>query len=272
MPRKPQHSHLESVRVDRHELRSPLYHQIFLILKNKIIEGEYPESALLPSEQEISTIFKVSRITAKRALNDIAAAGLAVRERGRGTRVTYIAGRKRTIHASVQSLIDSLRHRGGRDNSVRVMDLRYMPAPIEIARELSIARGELVQYAQRLCLHKGTPHSLISTYIPEVFGRHWSINDMTKKPLARLFDDAEVVIERAEQMISATLADSQTAAVLEVAVGAPLIKMIKIAYTDKNQPAEYMVSLHPPDRYHFHISLTQNDSDQILDTPGKPRG
>lgn len=272
MPRKPQPSRLEAAQVQHHDLRSPLYHQIFLILKNKIVEGEYPEGALLPSEQEVSTLFKVSRITAKRALNEIAGSGLAVRERGRGTRVTYIAGRKRTIHASVKSLIDSLRQRGGRDNSVRVLELRYIPAPIEIARELDIGRGGLVQHALRLCLHKGTPHSLISTYIPETVGRHWTVNDMTRKPLAQLFDDAGVVIERAEQMISATLADSQTAAALEVAVGAPLIKMTKISYSDANKPAEYMVSLHPPERYHFSISLTQNDSDQIFDTPGKARG
>lgn len=258
--------------ITQEEVRTPLYHQIYLILRNKIFEGEYPNGAFLPSEQELARAFNVSRITAKRALNEIAAQGLAVRERGRGTRVTYIAGRKRTIHASVKSLIDSLRQRGGRDNSVRVLELRYIAAPIEIARELDIGRGGLVQHALRLCLHKGTPHSLISTYIPESVGRHWTVNDMTRKPLAQLFDDAGVVIERAEQMISATLADSQTAAALEVAVGAPLIKMTKISYSDANKPAEYMVSLHPPERYHFSISLTQNDSDQIFDTPGRARG
>jgi GntR family transcriptional regulator len=269
MARSSNLSLLEPVQVLRHDMRSPLYNQIFLLLKNKIVEGEYAEGALLPSEQEVSTLFKVSRITAKRALNEIARSGLAIRERGRGTRVAYIAGRKRTINASVQSLIDSLRQRGGRDNSVKVLSLNYIAAPAEIARELGIKPGSLVQHAVRTCLHKGTAHSQISTYIPEEIGRFWSIRDMTRKPLATLFADAGVVIERADQMISATLADSQTASILDVAVGAPLIKMIKIAYTDENVPAEYMVSLHPPERYHFHISLTHDDSDQILDTPGK---
>ncbi|HEY4135017.1 MAG TPA: GntR family transcriptional regulator [Alphaproteobacteria bacterium] len=258
---------LGTAQVLQHDMRSPLYHQIFLILKNKIAEGEYADGALLPSEQEISTLFKVSRITAKRALNEIARSGLAIRERGRGTRVSHTAGRKRTIHASVQSLTDSLRQRG-RDNTVKVISLNYVPATMEVAQHLGIEPGALVQHTVRVCLFKGTPHSQISTYIPEEIGRIWSIKDMTRKPLARLFDEAGVVIERADQMISATLADSQTAVALDVPIGAALIKMIKIAYSDKNLPTEYMVSLHPPERYHFHISLTQDDSDQILDTPG----
>src|SRR5687768_6670605 len=66
---------------------TPLYHQIFVLLREKIYRGDYKIDSYLPSEQEIVVSFGVSRITAKRALDEIAAAGLAVREQGRGTRV-----------------------------------------------------------------------------------------------------------------------------------------------------------------------------------------
>ena len=67
--------------------RVPLYHQIFLTLKNRIYSGMLGPGDPVPGEQELCGEFGVSRITAKRALNELADAGLVVRERGRGTRV-----------------------------------------------------------------------------------------------------------------------------------------------------------------------------------------
>ena len=80
---------------------TPLYHQIFSLLRDKIYDGQYPGGSFIPSEQELSAQFNVSRITAKRALDDLAADGLVVREQGRGTRVcinthsTSVRGRRR---------------------------------------------------------------------------------------------------------------------------------------------------------------------------------
>src|SRR5258708_2858375 len=91
------------------ELRSttPLYQQIFEVLRDKIYGGEYEIDSFLPSEQEIAEFFRVSRITAKRALDEMANAGLAVRLHGRGTRVC-ITPRRTRVHGDVSSLVHSL--------------------------------------------------------------------------------------------------------------------------------------------------------------------
>ena len=62
-------------------LPTPLYHQIYLILRDKILSTDYEVDTVLPSEQETARRFGVSRITARRALDELAAAGLVVRER-----------------------------------------------------------------------------------------------------------------------------------------------------------------------------------------------
>ena len=46
------------------DLKTPLYHQIYMILHEKIQHGEYTDSKLLPSEFEIAREYGVSRITA----------------------------------------------------------------------------------------------------------------------------------------------------------------------------------------------------------------
>src|SRR5262245_35798965 len=72
---------------------TPLYHQIYAQLRDAILSGGFANQRFLPSEQEISHQLGVSRITAKRALDELAAAGLVIREQGRGTRVNATPGR-----------------------------------------------------------------------------------------------------------------------------------------------------------------------------------
>ncbi|RME67622.1 MAG: GntR family transcriptional regulator, partial [Alphaproteobacteria bacterium] len=69
-------------------LPTPLYHQIYVLMREKIISGVYHDGSLIPSEHELEKMFGVSRITAKRALDELASEGLVTRRRGRGTTVT----------------------------------------------------------------------------------------------------------------------------------------------------------------------------------------
>jgi len=66
-------------------MRTPLYHQIYLLLRERIRRGELRSGTVLPGEQELARAFRVSRITVKRALNELAGERLVTRHRGRGT-------------------------------------------------------------------------------------------------------------------------------------------------------------------------------------------
>ena len=64
-------------------LRVPLYHQIYLVLRDKIVTGMWPDGRRLPNEDDLSAQFGVSRITVRRALDDLSTEGLVQRRRGR---------------------------------------------------------------------------------------------------------------------------------------------------------------------------------------------
>src|SRR5687768_13951912 len=69
--------------------RSPLYHQIYIVLRDEILAGTHKVGDLLPSENELARVYGVSRITAKRALAELARARFVSRSRGIGTVVSY---------------------------------------------------------------------------------------------------------------------------------------------------------------------------------------
>ena len=231
---------------------APLYHQIFSLLRDRIYEGEYPEGSFLPGEQELSAHFGVSRITAKRALDEIAVAGLAVREQGRGTRVC-IAPRSTSVRGSVEGLVHSL-HANGR-GSVQLLEFDYRPAPDDIAGKLGIASGEEVQRAVRIWHGKEGPFSHLTTFIPAAIGRRWIRADLEKKPLISLLQNSGVEISRADERVTAVLADAVVAARLEVEPGAPLLKITRTVFDKNNRSVEHLVALYPPDRYQYSVSL-----------------
>jgi len=69
--------------------RVPLYHQLYSVLRDAILDGTISYNAKMPTEQQLAATFDVSRITAKRAMDELAAEGLVARFRGKGSHVIY---------------------------------------------------------------------------------------------------------------------------------------------------------------------------------------
>lgn len=75
--------------------RAPLYEQLKLYVRQLIADNAGKKDFLLPSEASLSQTFSVSRITAKRTLNDLEEAGLVVRKKGKGTYISPDVTRER---------------------------------------------------------------------------------------------------------------------------------------------------------------------------------
>ncbi len=236
-------------------LPTPLYHQIYLILRDQISDGTYAHEALLPGEQQLGRMFGVSRITAKRALDEVAAAGLAVRERGRGTRVRLEATTP-PIRASVEGLLENLLMMGLK-TEVRLLEFAYVNASVEVARALDCAAGGTVQRAVRVRRLEGAPFSHLTTYVPEAIGRSYSRKDLASRPLLALLERSGVTVSGAEQTITATLADTRVAPLLDVAVGSPLLRISRVVRDQRQCPVEYIVGLYRPDRYQYREMLSR---------------
>lgn len=236
-------------------LPTPLYHQIFLILRDKILDGSYAHDSVVPSEQELGTMFGVSRITAKRALDELAASDLVVRQRGRGTRVRYLAPSP-PVRSSVEGLLENLIAMG-LETEVRLLAFGYVRAAPTVAQALACKAGTTVQRAERVRLLEGEPFSYLTTFVPEAIGRSYSEDDLAEQPLLVLLEREGITVDQAEQTISATLADNTAAPLLGVGVGSPLLRINRIVYDQNGRPVEYITALYRPDRYQYRMDLTR---------------
>jgi GntR family transcriptional regulator len=231
----------------------PLYNQIFLILKSRIGSGELSLGDNLPSETELCSELGVSRITVKRALNDLADAGLVVRERGRGTRVKSLPNHQ-IVNATLEGWLENISVMG-RETSVTVLDLSYIPATVDVAAGLSVENGAIVQRAVRVRRLEGETMSHLLTYVPAEIGRKYKREDLSSIPLLKLLEQAGVTVASARQSISATLADPQVATSLEISAGSPLIEVRRIVCDHQARPVEMIRALYRPEIYRFAMSM-----------------
>ncbi len=88
----------------KQDQRTPLYHQLHILLRRSIHNGTFADGIQMPTEAQLSEYFEVSRITAKRAMDELAKEGLVERHRGRGTRVVYDYEPEKSINLKRNSL------------------------------------------------------------------------------------------------------------------------------------------------------------------------
>lgn len=241
----------EGVRLDPTS-RVPLYHQLFLILRNRIYAGKIA-GGTVPGEQELAAQFGISRITAKRALNELARAGLVIRERGRGTRVVDRPPPP-IVTASIEGWLENASFMGIATEA-QVLEFTYVPADSDVARALEIAPGTVVQRAVRVRLQEGEPLSYLVTYVPEDIGHHYGRADLDTWPLLHLLERAGVAVTSACQTISATIAEPAVAEALCILPGSPLIDVRRTVRDAGGRPVEFIRVLYRPDLYRLEMSM-----------------
>jgi GntR family transcriptional regulator len=238
----------------------PKYHQIYLVLREQLHEGRFVQG--LPGELSLMQQFDVARVTIRRALEQLAAEGLITREPGRGT---WPAAQSPAQEAAPVRQAKSSRLTGllenlvsmGLHTSVKVLDFQVILASAEVASALNLDRGAQVQKALRVRSTKAGPLSLITTYIPQTIGAQFGRKDLAKKPILLLLEEAGVKLGRAEQRISARLADADAARHLDVSVGSALLAVRRLIYDDQDRPVQWLHGLYRPDRYEYLMQLSR---------------
>jgi len=172
----------------------PLYHRLYVILSERIATGVYCDSDVLPSEASLMADFGVSRITAKRALDELSSDGLVWRARGRGT--TVIGRLKDTPGSSpIRPDIDQLTRilsAIGRETSVELQEFGDVAAPAHIVERLYTAGRALVQLAVRVRTLANQPLSQSSSFVREEIGRSFNEAALASVPLIDLIGRARV--------------------------------------------------------------------------------
>lgn len=245
---------------DRANLRpdqpAPLYHQLYLVVKRKIESGDLRQGTLLPAEKDIAEFFDVSRITVKRALDDLEAEGYVSRHRGRGTHITYKYEPK-VLRAPLNNMLDSLKVMS-RETQVRLIEFVRVSPPPPVAEALRIEADQLLDRVVRVRLSEGLPFAHYTSWtIPIGTGmEHESLKTHSRFDLFRKLG---VHLNSVNQTITAVAADTTLAQRLIVRVGDPMLQVTRTAFDQRGRPVDYLIACYRPDRFQYQMTLSATD-------------
>ncbi|MDE0762612.1 MAG: histidine utilization repressor [Porticoccaceae bacterium] len=124
--------------IDNNQTIGPLYQKVKDHVVNKIAAGELLANARVPSENELVELLGVSRMTANRALKELAAEGLVTRIAGVGT---FVAAPRTNGHLlEVRNIAEEVRERG-HNYSNRVVSHRSVAVTPSIVAAMELAEG-----------------------------------------------------------------------------------------------------------------------------------
>lgn len=230
----------------------PVYVQLAHLLGQRL-GVEWRVGDRLPSEQALAAEMGVNRHTVRRAVAQLVADGLLSQRRGRGIVVLRSAAREvPRLVGNVEDFFST-----GKGTSYRVMEFRRQPLPSEVAQRLELPDGAAGWRIDRVMLADGEVVAYLVAFIPEDVGRVLRRHDLRRETLvAILTRRAGYPVAGADQTIEAALADPHIAAMLEVAPGAPVLKIRFIFRAAGGRPVNHVTYHYRADRYVYTAGLS----------------
>ncbi|MDQ8728486.1 GntR family transcriptional regulator [Bradyrhizobium sp. LHD-71] len=245
----------------------PLHHQVYLTLRELLRSGRYKQGDLFPTEEMLSADFGVSRITIRRALDALARDSLIERRQGRGTFVGDISATAAPLGLTLTQ-INRQSSIVGQTTEARVVEFDQVFPPAEIADLFGIEPGGKIQRAVRVRLREGVPIFHLTTFVADRVARTFTRKDMEKEALFELIKAAGVQLASGHQIVTATLADPLVAQRLNVMIGEPLVRMIRILRDEQGHPIEHLDMLASPERFQLHFSLEKDSITSLHESIG----
>ena len=224
--------------------RLPLYLQLARHLGQLVREGHFKAHEALPSERGLSETLGLSRVTARKAIDQLVDQGLIVRRHGSGN---YISPQIEQATSQLSSFSEELRQRGFNPSS-RWLKRCCTAATPEEQMSLGLSPGARVARLARLRLADGTVMAYEVSVLPE------AVLPDPAAVLGSLYEhlaDRGQAPARALQHLRAMNATIRHADLLGVPTGQALLHITRVGYLESGLPVELTHSYCRSDLYGF---------------------
>ena len=224
----------------------PLYFQLKEQIKQNILNGEYKEGDLIPSEREFSNHYELSSTTIRRALNDLVQENFLERKAGKGTFV-----RRRKVKRDLRKVLGFTKNMTemGLAPTTKVLSQKVVASNAFARDRLRLKKGDKVVRLERLRLADDVPMMLETRYIRTDLCPNIEKEELSSS-LWRTFEEKYGLKpnRHSQGMKIATI--SGNAAVHLTLNDNSFVFMIRgVTYVQDNEPIECEESLYRSDRY-----------------------
>jgi GntR family transcriptional regulator len=248
---------------------TPLYGKVEEVLASEIARGDYQPGYQLPSEDELLARFGVSRITVRRAIQNLIHRGMVEIRRGRGTFV--LAPKVSHELTKLTGFVEDM-DTHGRKASAHVVSQGEVAANLPVARHLGISRGTRVMRIERVRLADSVPMSFDETYLPLEIGRKIVRNDLRVMPIFTLLEEKYgIPLVEADYSLDAAAASAHVAEALHIPEGSPILRIERTSFTTEEKPIDYEILSYRGDLIRFVTRLARHRKREPAQPAAPPR-
>lgn len=225
------------------------------VLRARIAAGDVGPGGALASEGEFGRAYGTSRVTVRRALDQLRREGLVRSRRGAGwfaavDPVRQPLGRVTTVEAAVEA--------AGATPSREILSFGFVAADATVAAALACGPGAELLRVQRLNRADGEPFALVTVWVGAELGAELSRAEVERAPFYDLLPVRGVELATAHQTITADVADAGTGRRLDVAPGDPVLVVRRVTHDVSGTPVLYSEHRYPAARTTFEIEFSLN--------------
>ena len=230
---------------------APLYLRLKKTIEDAVQRGIIGPGDALPSERDIAIKADISRVTVRKAVQDLVKGGVLIQRHGSGTFVAPRVDRVEQSLSRLTSFTEDMARRGMTVNSAWLDRGLFQPSPDEMMA-LGLSANETVARISRLRIANGTPlaierASLSASVLPDPQAIGASLYAELEKSGHRP--------ARAVQRISAANLGEADALLLEVPAGSASLNIERISYLASGKVIEFTRSVYRGDAYDFVVEL-----------------
>lgn len=230
------------------------YYSLKKDILEKIERGIYAEGMMIESEREMMEKYQFSRITVRKAIDELVNEGYLYRVQGKGTFVKGDAGNQ-NLYELNSCTEDVLRL--GRKPSKRTIVSQVIPADEKRAKRLSIPVGEPILKIGRVTYADAEPLNYTDTYLPlKLFPGLENVNLEERSLYEVLRTNYALVITKSRRTLEAVLPEAHIASLLGISVSMPVMLFYCTTYgvlNGKEIPFETFKCYYRTDHYKFYI-------------------
>ncbi|MEV6754188.1 GntR family transcriptional regulator [Streptomyces sp. NPDC051214] len=231
----------------------PLWYQVSQSLRASIL-GRTPDAPLrLPTEEQLAGHYGVSVLTMRQALKELEDEGLITRHRRRGTFIEPSARRGSPVRllGSVDAIV-------AQQSGMSTHLLAHGTSPVsgELAEHFPDLTEVATYHRLRSDDETGEPTNHAHNYIRPELADRVDLDDLTRWPMTKVLRDVVGVrISRITDTVEATLADPETARLLEVPLLSPILHYTGITYDEDGRALDVARIHYRGDRFSFTVTL-----------------
>ncbi|MGI6226465.1 MAG: GntR family transcriptional regulator [Peptococcales bacterium] len=250
---------------------APLHYKITIELRESLQKGFWKAGDLFPTDKQLMEKYGVSSTTIRRAIYELVKEGWLDRKPGKGT---FVKGEMVETLRRLTGFFEEIKAKGAVPSAkvVKIAEVKITDELLDEVPELKDFDEKRLVLIRKIQQMNGVPVVYLDSYWPYDIGMKICEHDLTTRGMYEILqNELNISLEKADQIISANIADEEIANALKIPFGSPLLIMKRTVFS-KEKALEVSINRYRADMYSYRVQLDSTvpmgDEGLVIETNG----